>query len=92
MDVQHIAKLAKLEISAEDSAKWQSEMEEMVRMAGELPELCGNEPLSGRIMPLREDEVRDCGISRDDMLKNAPLSRDGHICVPKTVPVKEKKK
>lgn len=90
MDIQHIAKLARLEISAGDTNKWQSEMEEMIKMAGELPECSTADMLPDSIMPLRDDVIKDCGISHDEILKNAPVTRDGHICVPKTVPVKEK--
>lgn len=93
MDIQHTARLAKLEIPEDSAEKWQKDMESIIEMVGKLPEIDEDELLlHDEIMPMHDDILLEPLISRDEMLSNAPAAKNGYICVPKTVTDKEHSK
>lgn len=86
MDVKRVAKLARLRIPEEKVAKMESDMEDIVRLVENLPDLSDKNALidAENTMELREDEIIP-SYPRDEILRNAPKAVAGCIVVPKTV-------
>lgn len=86
IDIKHVAKLSCLHIDEESIPTLEKQMNEMIEMVENLPEL-SDRALSPKIenkMDLRKDEIQP-SYSRDSMLANAPQKQAGCIVVPKTV-------
>ena len=87
--IEHVGILAKLELSDEEKEQAKQDMGRMLDYIDQLNELdtSGVEPMS-HVFPVenvfREDVVTN-GDDRDEMLANAPESKDGAFKVPKTV-------
>lgn len=86
IDIQHIAKLARLSIPEDKAAMFEHQMEEIVAMCENMPEMTsGFDPVDpSHPMELRPDRIRP-SFSREDILKNAPQSQAGCVVVPRTV-------
>ena len=86
IDVAHIAKLAMLKFSDEETAQFEQEFKQILAMVEHLPELDSTGTLlePDNLMHLREDEVVP-SYPRDAMLANVPHALAGCIVVPKTV-------
>ena len=86
MDIRHIAKLARLEVSEQEAEQLGRDMEAILQLAGRLPAdadaQAGLE--AGRPAPLRPD-VRTPSAALEDMLANAPEQSGGYLVVPKPV-------
>lgn len=86
IDVEHIAHLSKLSFNEEEKAKIEKELDSIIALVENLPEVSGN--LNGaeaeNAMELREDVVKD-SMKREELLKNAPEVKAGCIVVPQTV-------
>lgn len=87
IDVSYVAHLARLHLSREETAVFQEQLEhilEHVRML-QTVEVDGVEP-TAHAVPVenvfREDEARP-GLTRDEVLDNAPLARQGLFMVPR---------
>lgn len=87
IDVQHLAKLARLRIEDDKLAKFEKDMENIVAMVEQLPDVSGdawnldpNHP-----MKLREDIEGTDKLPRAELLANAPQMQAGCVVVPKTV-------
>lgn len=86
--IEYVGILAKLELSDEEKEQAKKDMTNMLEYVGKLDELDtdGVEAMS-HAFPVhnvfREDEVTN-GEDRDNMLANAPESKDGCYKVPKT--------
>lgn len=86
--VKHIEMLAKLELSDEERSQAKQDMNRMLDYIDKLKELNTNgvEPMS-HVFPMqnvfREDVVAN-GDDSENMLKNAPRSRDNMFVVPET--------
>lgn len=88
-EILHVAKLAKLTLSEEETESLRSDMESIIDFANTLNELDteGVKPTAhARYMvnALREDIIKE-SYSEEDILKNAPMSEDGGFAVPKVV-------
>ena len=87
VDVRHLAKLARLRIEDDKLAKFEKDMESIVAMVEQLPEVSGD--ASGldpaHPMKLREDVEGTDKLSRNELLANAPKMQAGCVVVPKTV-------
>lgn len=88
--VEYVAELSKLYLSEEEKVSFQGEFQKIINYINTLDTLDteGVEPLSHTfpiVNVLREDEVRDCGITKEALLANAPFTKDGCFKVPKTV-------
>jgi len=88
-DVEHIAKLAKLEFSEEEKEKFTGQFNEILSFMEKLNELDTSnvEPLSHVIElhnVLREDAVKP-SLSTEEALKNAPSKTDKFFKVPKVI-------
>ena len=86
IDIKHIAKLARLSIPEEKVEKFQKEMEGIIEMVENLPDLNTEGALVDPrdTMQLRKDEVQP-SFPRDEMLKNAPNTAAGCIVIPRVV-------
>lgn len=80
--MEKIAKMAKIEVS--DSEKLKSDIESVIKMAEVLKDIEFEKALPDEEGFLREDEIKP-SFERSEMLDNAPMKKDGHIIVPKTV-------
>lgn len=96
IDVQHLAKLARLRIEDDKLAKFEKDMESIVAMVEQLPEISGENSNAWGLDPehpmkLRKDiegTTRAPGtdkLSRNELLANAPKMQAGCVVVPKTV-------
>ena len=86
--IEYVGILAKLELSAEEKEAAKSDMGRMLDYIDKLNELdtSGVEPMS-HVFPVhnvfREDVVTN-GDTREEILANAPESKDGAFVVPRT--------
>ena len=87
IDVKHLAKLARLRIEDDKLAKFEKDMESIVAMVEQLPEISGDalglDP--DHPMKLREDVEGTDKLTRNELLANAPKMQAGCVVVPKTV-------
>lgn len=84
--VRHVANLARLEISEEETESFRKQLDKMITFAEQLNELDtdGVEPTShvlGMKNVMRED-VANQGLPQSEVVKNAPDHQDGYIKVP----------
>ncbi len=86
IDIRHLAKLSRLHVDDAKLPKFQQEMEKILELVDNLPQLSG-----GNIgididnpMTLRSDTVTP-SLRRDDVLRNAPQTEAGCVVVPKVV-------
>lgn len=83
IDIQHLAKLASLRVSEEETLRQEEQMSKIAEMASNLPEL-GDLQISMQPMHLREDVVLD-SYDQNELLKNAPQTENGCFVVPKVI-------
>lgn len=87
--VDHVARLARLDLSEEERTRMQDQLSAILEHAEKIQELDldGIEPTSHAI-PLRNhmrpDVVGDC-LTQDEALANAPKTEDGRFWVPRIV-------
>ena len=87
--VRHIAKLARIQMSDDELARLEPELNNILGWIEQLAEVNtdGVEPLTAVIdqkLRLREDAVTD-GDCRDGVLANAPEAQHGFFAVPKVI-------
>ena len=85
-EVEHIAKLARLQLTDEQKARYREQLEAILEHVAKLQELNTKDvsptaSVSVGQMPLREDEPRP-SLSKDELLKNAPKQDDGQFQIP----------
>ena len=88
-DVEHVALLARLELTEQEIAEYTGQLNAILEYAAVLEQLdTGDVPPTAHAVPLhnvmRTDEVR-LSMSQDKVLQNAPDSEDGFFRVPKIV-------
>ncbi len=86
-EVEHVAKLARLELTEEEKVKFSKQLGDILDYAQQMNEIDteGVEPMSHAIPivnVMREDEVVH-EFSREELMANAPLKEDGFFRVPK---------
>lgn len=87
--VKHVANLARLAVSEEEAQKFTKQLDDIITFAEQLNELDTDhvEPTS-HVLPIknvmRKDEAKP-GLPVEEVLKNAPDSKDGHIRVPSII-------
>ncbi|MEG2597410.1 MAG: Asp-tRNA(Asn)/Glu-tRNA(Gln) amidotransferase subunit GatC [Oscillospiraceae bacterium] len=86
IDMKRLAKLSKLTFSPEEEAKFEKEMEKIVDMVEQLPDIDASGALidPDNPMELRKD-VAVQEFNRKDLLQNAPEVQAGCIVVPKVM-------
>jgi len=85
-EVEHIARLARLELTEEQKARYRKQLEAILDHVAKLQELDTKDvPPTASVsvgqMPLRTDESRP-SLAKDDLLKNAPKQDDGQFQIP----------
>jgi aspartyl-tRNA(Asn)/glutamyl-tRNA(Gln) amidotransferase subunit C len=85
-EVEHIADLARLELTDEEKARYREQLSAILDYVAQLRELdtTGIPPTSSVLPPrstLREDEPRP-GLNLDELLRNAPDTEAGQFRVP----------
>ncbi|MBC8610182.1 Glutamyl-tRNA(Gln) amidotransferase subunit C [uncultured Ruminococcus sp.] len=86
IDIKHIAKLSRLCVTEQEEEKFAKEMENIVAMIQDLPQLDDTGALMDPNQPmiLREDTAQQ-HFKRDALLQNAPQTKAGCVVVPKVV-------
>jgi len=85
-EVEHIARLARLELTDEQKRRYRRQLEAILDHVAKLQELDTEDvpPTTsvsvGQVL-LRMDEPRP-GLSKDELLKNAPKQDDGQFQIP----------
>ena len=86
-DTQHVAKLARLELSEEEKENYTKQLISILSYVEKLNEVdtTGIEPMahSVKISNVMREDVVVQDFTRDEMLKNAPCEEDGFFKVPK---------
>ena len=85
-EVEHIAKLARLELTDEQKARYREQLEAILDHVAKLQELDTQDvPSTASVtvgkMPLRVDESRP-GLSTSALLENAPQQNDDQFQIP----------
>ena len=93
-EVEHIAKLAHLDLSAEEKARYREQLSDILDHIAKLSELdtSGISPMANAVegaSPLRADKVRE-SLSQEALLRNAPDAQDGQFKVPPVFGEKKK--
>lgn len=89
-DVQKLAALSSLHLDDNEAVSLQADLEQIITYIDQLEsvDVEGVEP-TYQVHPLetvvREDVVKNYGVSQDDLLKNAPEKSDNLIIVPKVI-------
>ena len=86
-DVEHVAKLARLELTEEEKEKYSKQLGDILKYVEQMNEVdtTGVEPMSHAIPMvnvMREDKVVS-EHTKDELMANAPLKEDGFFRVPK---------
>lgn len=86
IDVDRVARLSKLEIPNEKKTAFEKQMNEIAQMAQVLA-LVGDEPDSEceDFAQLRQDAAYETQLTHEDVMANAPCTKDGYLCVPRAV-------
>lgn len=87
IDIRHIAKLSRLKIEDDKLEKFEKDMETIVNMVDDMPNVDGTLDLLDEENPmtLREDKAVTDKFRREELLANAPEVQAGCLVVPKTV-------
>ncbi len=93
-EVEHIAKLAHLKLSAEEKARYRVQLSDILDHIAKLSELdtSGISPMTNAVegaSPLRADEART-SLPREKLLQNAPDAEKGQFKVPSVFGEKRK--
>jgi len=85
-DVLKLARLARLDLADEEVEAFRKELSAILGYVAQLDDAdaTGLEPttqVTGLKNVMREDEVVDYGVSREELLRLAPRTQDGHIKV-----------
>ena len=86
-EVEHIAKLSRLELSEDEKEKFSKELSGVLEYFEKLKGIdtegidpCAN--ITGLSNVSRKDEIEESGITHDDIKKNAPEFDSGSFVVP----------
>ncbi len=89
LDIDHVAKLARLALTAEEKARFSRQLGDVLHHIEQLGrvDVAGVEPTAHAfpIYNVWADDVARPGLSVADALRNAPAQRDHLIAVPKVV-------
>lgn len=87
--VDHVARLARLDLSEAERERMQAELTQILAHAEKIQalDLDGVEPTAHAIRirnVMRPDQVKDC-LSQDEALQNAPEAENGRFKVPRII-------
>lgn len=86
-DVEHVAKLARLELTEDEKAKYAKQLGDVLMYVEQMNEVDTSdvEPLAHAVdfcNVMREDKIHyDC--TKEELMKNAPEEENGYFKVPK---------
>ncbi len=89
-EVKHLARLSKIAVTDDEVEKFRTELESILEQVEQLQAIDtdGVKPtyqVTGLDNVTRPDEIKDYGVSREELLKNAPDQQDNMIKVPKVL-------
>ncbi|MCK5235366.1 MAG: Asp-tRNA(Asn)/Glu-tRNA(Gln) amidotransferase subunit GatC [Deltaproteobacteria bacterium] len=92
-DVKHVAGLARLNLSSEDTSLYTTQLKKILAHVEKLSEVNteGVPPTTSTVpeaRPMREDEakpLRESLVGQECALENAPATKDGYFTVPKVI-------
>lgn len=89
-DVKYVAALSKIGVTDEEAKKLQTELGAILDHVKQLDSLdtTGVEPtyqVNGLKNIMRDDQIIDYGVSREELLQNAPAQQQNQIKVPKVL-------
>ena len=86
-DVEHVAKLARLELTEEEKEKFTSQLGDVLKYVEQMNEVDTSnvEPMAHAIdfVNVMREEVVKYEQSKEELMKNAPDAEDGFFKVPK---------
>jgi len=86
-DVEHVAKLARIELSEEETEKFTKQLGDIIKYVDQLNEVDtkGIEPMAHPypLVNITRKDVVNHKISKDELLKNAPEEENSFFKVPK---------
>jgi aspartyl-tRNA(Asn)/glutamyl-tRNA(Gln) amidotransferase subunit C len=89
LDIDHIAKLARLALTPEEKAKFSQQLGDVLHHIEQLAkvDVSGVEPTAhaSPVFNVWQDDVARPGLSVEDALRNAPAQRQNMVVVPKVV-------
>lgn len=89
IDIHHIAKLARLELSTEEEQLFESQLEKIVGHVEKLAELDLSDvpptDHAGSVINALRQDTPCGGLTQDDVMNNAPQSARGQIVVPRVI-------
>ena len=89
IDVENVAKLARLRLNQGEKSAMAADMEAIIDFANQLSEIdTGDAPITAHVVPLNNVFRPDKAVSdfeRDSMLANAPTKAEGYVSVPRVV-------
>ena len=85
-EIKHVAELARLELTDEEIEKYSEQLSDILGFMEKLSKVNteGVEPVSqitGLKNTWRKDEIKPCGIKKEDLLKNVPERKDDFVKV-----------
>lgn len=85
-NVEHVARLARLELTSEEKERFLGQLNAILNYADKLNELNTDDVApTTHVLPihnvLRDDEVRE-SLTIEQVMKNAPEEEEGHFLVP----------
>lgn len=89
LDIDHIAKLARLALTPEEKAKFSQQLGDVLHHIEQLAkvDVSGVEPTAhaSPVFNVWQDDVAQPGLAVEDALRNAPAQRQNMVVVPKVV-------
>lgn len=89
IDVENVAKLARLSLNANEKVKMAEDMEAIIDFANELSKVnTENVDITAHVVPLNNvfhEDKAESNFEREEMLKNAPTMAQGYVSVPRVV-------
>ncbi len=86
-DVEHVAKLARLELTEEEKQKFTTQLGDVLKYVDQMNEVdtTGVEPMAHAIdfVNVMRDDVVKYEQTKDELMKNAPNEENGFFKVPK---------
>ncbi|MBD8069639.1 Asp-tRNA(Asn)/Glu-tRNA(Gln) amidotransferase subunit GatC [Bacillus sp. PS06] len=87
--VKHVANLARLAVTEDEAKMFAKQLDDIITFAEQLNELdTENVVPTSHVLPMKNvlrEDVSKSGLPVEEVLKNAPDSKDGHIRVPSII-------
>lgn len=85
-EVEHIAELARLQLTEDEKETYRQQLSAILEYAASLQELdTSGIPPTSSVLPLHgllREDISAVGLSKDEVLANAPLKKKGQFKVP----------